>query len=109
MMASQRNLIPRLHSLVLCALALMVNSSLQADPSLSVQSGLQIWLAADKIEPSDSSQVVQRNGYSYVKEWRDQTAAAQVASQAINDRQPALVTNAFAGKPGIRFDGANDT
>ncbi len=62
--------------------------------------GLQIWLRADSN--------VKLNG-SGVAVWGDLSAAGNAAAQDKAGSQPSFVANAQAGRPALRFDGADDS
>lgn len=70
--------------------------------------GLQLWLAADKIQSSDLTQVRVSGASAFVKSWRDQSGNNNHAVQANDSQQPLYLASAVNGKSALRFDGAND-
>jgi hypothetical protein len=68
--------------------------------TLSVTSGLKLWMRADAGVSQDSN--------SGVSGWSDQSAAASHASQSVITNRPSVVWNQINGKPVVKFDGASD-
>lgn len=64
-------------------------------------SALALWLDA-----ADASTIT-LNG-STVSQWRDKSGNARHASQPTAANQPTYTASAFAGKPGLTFDGVDD-
>lgn len=64
-------------------------------------SSLALWLDA-----ADSSTIT-LNG-STVSQWRDKSGNGRHASQGVAANQPTYTASAFAGMPGLTFDGVND-
>lgn len=62
--------------------------------------GLQLWLRSDSDIAYDAT--------AAVSQWRDQSGNANHAVQSAAARRPQLVRGAIAGKPAVRFDGADD-
>jgi hypothetical protein len=63
--------------------------------------GLKLWLdAAAGVETADGNAV---------QGWGDRRGGGQRVAQSEPARQPVLVTNVINGKPGVRFDGNDDT
>lgn len=63
--------------------------------------GCELWLRAD--QGTDTT----TNG-AEVSTWNDISGNGRHATQSTAGRKPTYVTNSANGKPGIRFDGAND-
>lgn len=68
--------------------------------SLTVNSGLQLWLQADA--------GVTKNATGAVTAWADQSGKNNHAAQPDATLAPVLVDNAVNAKPALRFDGADD-
>lgn len=62
--------------------------------------GLQLWLRGDADITYDAA--------GAISQWRDQSGNNHHAVQPAAARQPRLVREAVAGKPALRFDGADD-
>jgi hypothetical protein len=73
-----------------------------------VTAGLQLRLAANTINTSDSTQVVSQNGNTYVSTWRDSSGNGYNATQTTTSRQPLYLTDALYGQPAIEFNGSSD-
>ncbi|HEX2747220.1 MAG TPA: Ig-like domain-containing protein [Verrucomicrobiales bacterium] len=89
-------------ALLSCLALALAAGSLRAQ-SLSVTTGLQLWLKADAGVATDGANVLS---------WSDQSpsvdAGIQIASSPGTSNSPQLVTNALNGKPVIHFDGIDD-
>ncbi|HUS37487.1 MAG TPA: CotH kinase family protein [Verrucomicrobiae bacterium] len=70
--------------------------------------GLQLWVAADKIQTNDTTQTRISGASTFVKSWRDQSGKNNHAAQINDTQQPLYVAAGVNGKPALRFDGAND-
>lgn len=82
----------------------------EAQPPLAPDtlSGLQLWLRADKVDTNDFAQVRRTGGAVFLRQWQDQSGRGNHAVQAAEANQPTWVASGVAGKPSLRFDGAND-
>lgn len=67
----------------------------------SLGGALALWLDAD-----DASTIT-LNGAT-VSQWRDKSGNGRHASQGVAASQPTYTASAFAGKPALTFDGADD-
>lgn len=63
--------------------------------------GMMLWLAADDIDPADTSQV---DNSGNVQQWNDLSGNSFNASNATASQRPAYITNALNGKPALRFN-----
>lgn len=103
-----RSLAPVRSRFALGGLTLFLFVLLQAGLSavtLPVQTGLQLWLAADQVNPADPTQVTTVNGTAYVKAWRDASPNHFDATQATQSKQPTLVAGVLNNLPVLLFDG----
>ena len=94
--------------LLVIILTITAHLNLQAQ-TLTVTSGLQLWLNADSVNTADPTQVVSQNGTYYVSKWVDQSGSGNNAIQSGTGRQPAYVPATLNGHAVLRFDGVNDT
>jgi hypothetical protein len=70
--------------------------------------GLQLWLSADKIQASDTTQVRIFGTTVFVRRWADQSGKAHDATQVTDASQPLLIFSAINGLPALRFNGGSD-
>lgn len=75
-------------------------------PPVPVTNGLQVWLAADKVNPSDPAQV---DASGKVELWQDATANGYNASNPTATQRPTYIANGLNGKPVLRFTQANSS
>ncbi len=82
----------------------------EAQPPLAPDtlSGLRLWLRADRVNTNDPTQVRRTGGAVFLRQWQDQSGRGNHAAQAADASQPTWVASGLAGKPSLRFDGAND-
>lgn len=73
-----------------------------------VPNGLTLWLKADAIQTSDSTQVRNASGVLSVIKWIDQSGHNAHGTQTVANWQPRYLPNTVDGKPAVRFDGVND-
>lgn len=66
-----------------------------------IANGMMLWLAADDIDPADTSQV---DNSGNVQQWNDLSGNNLNASNAAASQRPAYITNALNGKPALRFE-----
>ena len=80
---------------------------LQAAPG-GVSSGLAVWLKADDVNSSDSTQVRTSGSDIFVQQWNDQSGNFNNASNSTDADQPMLIASALNGKPVLRFAQRDD-
>jgi hypothetical protein len=70
---------------------------------LPVQDGLIVWLKADAVSTSDTSQVRLSGSDIFVKQWVDQSGNNHFASNGTDNDQPMYIAGALNGQPVLRF------
>ncbi|MCX6874469.1 MAG: hypothetical protein NTW21_11795, partial [Verrucomicrobia bacterium] len=77
-----------------------------APPGLPVMNGLVVWLKADAVDPTDTTQVRVAGSDVFVQQWNDSTSNGNNATQTDTALQPKyLIKN---GRPVLRFPAVND-
>lgn len=103
MIKKERSHVTSLGILLGCSVFLFPGQSLLAQ-TLTVTSGLQLWLKADAGITGD--------GAGNVLSWADQSTSPDKANQTAGapdaGNAPKIITNALNGKPVLRFDGLDD-
>jgi hypothetical protein len=73
-----------------------------------VVAGLQLRLAADTIDTTNSSEVSQQNGNFTVASWPDSSGKGVQVTQSTPSAQPVYVPNAVYGQPAVQFSGSSN-
>lgn len=76
--------------------------------SLPVRDGLEMWLPADGISLSDTSQVSVRNGGYYLSRWQGRNSLGRSARQTTTGKQPQVIVDGLNNRLTVRFDGTDD-
>ena len=96
---------------IVCALLGAFGLLLAADAmaaDLPVKDGLIVWLKADAVNPSDTSQVRLSGSDVFIKQWVDQSGNNHPASNGTDSDQPTYIAGALNGQPVLRFAQTDD-
>ena len=85
-----------------------VTVNVRADSRPPVTSGLIVWLAADRVNLTDTNQVRVSGANTFIKQWNDGSGNARNATQSVAGDQPAYIDSALNGQPVLRFTQVND-